>query len=1046
MNRLWIPIVLVLSLVCAVGFSKSAISEPVLEPFVYSEGFEDGTVGAWSSYPPAQDTAYDPSIWVKPLRAVEAGNRALYREITPNYNIDYLFGVRKKIGMYVDASSVLKFKAFVKSNRDIGGVRVQFGFADGTSVEKTVSFTSRETWRDCSVPFSEVIGKAAMKHLDAVAFMAICPNADPENLLRFGLDDVVVNGMREARWRFSSPLVHELEEWSDAIAGVHFTEGGQITITGTPPFRAGSAAVTVSQALTGEGEKHFRMHRSRTDDSWTVDIPLTERSGVTAGIWRATLNASSQEKKSETISTSVVFLVKRKDAPSDNPRILIAPGGAAAIREKAASGRMKDIWDGLVSRANNTRERYNHNDFNYNLDAYDEVYWLPTYGGYISAISIPSNYIRSNAVVYGVSGDQEAGDAARHALLKMAEWPSYVHPHILNQGQFTYWPVGQKLTDMAIGYDMVQDRFTSSERKKSAEALYSKGVTEVFKEYVRDNRVSSNTSNWIGDVTGGGMLCALAVMNEYKDSDLEPYLTGMILKMNALVMGCFDIDGGYGEGYSYLNHAMHCMNVALPALERTFAVRFPEKLYRCLDIVLYQYDPETKAIYDYGDTSAGVGSLSSFTYVIAKTQNPYYKWLYDRTPGRDDVDLFFMDDSIPSKSPDTLPTVRLFRDTGTAMFRSGFGHEDFGFIFRCGAFFNHQHFDQGAFYLVDRGEPFLTEVGRSSYYDDPWYQKLVIQSGGHNCILVNDNPESQLAGDILSDVPAWDRYSEITDFAVFDGGGFASGRLDALYKGKLEYLRRSVLYAEPRTVVLIDEVRGTPASKTVDLRFHAQERDDITIDGVVSRISRPSGTLEIRTVVPADCTAEVVKRPMTLYEFGREQALTMKARGFLHLSAPVGDGARTFVNVMSTDSSAMSKLDARTKNGCVTLSIAGRTYYVNTSAGNPSGDPFTEGDVTTDALVYAKTGNGYIAMRATKLEVGGATMFASDRPVSICFDEGAALSIDYTAHEGAVLTFRLSSKPQLVTINGERFRNWTFSAKNGLVINLPAGTGVIGIR
>ena len=43
---------------------------PVLEAFTYRADFESGSVGAWSSYPPSQDTAYDPTIWVKPRIAL----------------------------------------------------------------------------------------------------------------------------------------------------------------------------------------------------------------------------------------------------------------------------------------------------------------------------------------------------------------------------------------------------------------------------------------------------------------------------------------------------------------------------------------------------------------------------------------------------------------------------------------------------------------------------------------------------------------------------------------------------------------------------------------------------------------------------------------------------------------------------------------------------------------------------------------------------------------------------------------------------------------
>jgi len=1042
---------IVLSLLPAViltGIPDGSRGEPVLVPYVYTEGFESGSVGAWSSYPPSQDTAYDPTIWVKPLKAEKAENRALYREITPNYEIDYVFGVRKKLDMYVDRSSTLSFRAYIKSNREIGGVRVLFGFGDGTSVVRDVPFKSRRTWRDCSIPLSGIIEGEGYRKLDAVAFMAVCPNADPENLLRFGIDDVRLDGMRKAEWEFSSPPVHRLEEWGDFIAGTHFEEGGSITISAVPPFRAGSAAVTVSRALTGENERHFRMKAPRSGGAWSVTIPLTEKSGVTAGIWRAKLSASSKEKKNDTVFSTVVFLVRKKDAPAENPRILMGPSEADAIRAKASSGRMKSVWEGLEKRARDYRERYDYNDFNYNLDAYDEVYWLPTYGGYIAAIGTPSGYIRANGVVYGVSGDEEAGDAARHALLKMADWPSYVHPHILNQGQFTYWPVGQKLADMAIGYDMVADRFTAEEREKAARALYTKGITEVFKEYVRDNRVSSNTSNWIGDVTGGGILCALAVMNEYPPEKLEPYLTGMILKMNALITGCFDEDGGYGEGYSYLNHAMHCMNVAIPALRRTFGIRFPEKIYRCLDFVLYLYDPETKAIYDFGDTSSGVGSLSNFTHVITETRNPRYKWLYDRTPGTSDVDLFFMDDAIPSRPPDDLPRVRLFRDVGTAVFRSGFGHEDFAFVFRCGPFYNHQHFDQGSFYFIDRGEAFLKEVGRSNYYDDPWYRKMVIQPYGHNCILVDGNPESQRHGDLLRDVPAWRKYARITDFLPLGCGGFVSGRLDPLYEGKLEHLRRNVLYVEPRTVVLIDEAVGTPEAETMELLFHAPRKDDISVAGRDAKVTRPAGTLTIHTVAPADYETEIRKRPLTLYEFRSENPVTMKARGYLKLTVPLkGGGERiTVVNVLTTDAAVIEGLDDSSYEDHAVVTIGDTEYCINTSPAVPGHGAYTEGEVSTDALVYARTRDGYIAMRATRLEMNGETLFEADKPVSVEFRDGEIMTLSYSAGEETTLTFKVSSKPRLVSLDGGKFRDWKYRKDRGLTLNLPAGGGTIGIK
>ena len=1009
---------------------------PVLTPGIYEEHFESGSVGAWSSYPPSQDTAYDPTIWVK---LSGNGTLALFREITPNYENDCVFGVRKKVNLYVTSSSVLSFRAFLKSNRASGGIKIRLGYADGVSVDKILPLTELSAWKDFSLDLGECGASDRPRELVAVAFMALCPKADPENLLRFGLDDVKITGMREQQWQFASPKVHKLDEWNDFIAAEHYKEGGSITFSGRPPFTPRAIAVRVNRAFTGDRGGIFPMKKSGTGQ-WSVDIPLTAKCGIGPGMWRAEILTSTKE--GESLSTGMVFLVKASTAPSVNPRLLMSPGEASKILAKASSGRLKTVWEGLQKNARSSREKHRIDDFTYNLDAYDDIYWLPTYEGYVTAIWQPAEYIRSNAVVYGLSGDSEAGDAACRALVKLAQWPSYVHPHILNQGQFTYWPVGQMLGDMAVGYDLVRDRMKPEERRMVAQALYSKGITEIFKEYVRDNRVSSFSSNWIGDVTGGGVLCALAVMNDIPETDLEPYLTGMILKMDRLIETSFDRDGHYGEGYSYLNHALECINQAAPALERTFGVEFPDKLGKCSRFLLYQADTETKRFHDFGDTSSRLGGLSNFTWILSKYKDPHLKWLYDRSPGTQDVDLFLADESIPSKGPEDLPKTVLFRDTGTSVFRSGFGKDDFLFVFRCGPFYNHQHFDQGGFLLSDCGEDFLTEAGRTDYYFDPWYQKLFIQSGGHNCILLDDNPESQKSGDLLKDVPAWKEHASVTDFLSFDSGAFVSGKLDPLYKGRIDTLRRSVLFLAPRTVVLIDEAAGPHDIRTLDLRFHAPLRDDIAVNGNAATVTRPGGKLYIRTLAPAMIRSEVRKRPLSMEEFGNENALTMKARGFLRLSADLGNKPLTLVNVFTTDASALNALGEKNADGCILFAFGGAQYAINTMGGGQ----VRYGDAATDALVSSVLRDGFFAARMTDFTRNGKTVASANKPVSISFTEGREKTLAWSASGGTELTLRMTAKPSHVFLNGQKYDQWTYDPKTGLHMILETGEGVMKIQ
>ena len=155
---------------------------------------------------------------------------------------------------------------------------------------------------------------------------------------------------------------------------------------------------------------------------------------------------------------------------------------------------------------------------------------------------------------------------------------------------------------------------------------------------------------------------------------------------------------------------------------------------------------KTREVYDFGDTGSRLMPLSNFAYILHETRDPLLAWLAGLAPGKSEADFEFAGGGVRPEPPgDRLPPVKLFRDVGTAVFRSGFDPDDFAFIFRAGPFFNHQHFDQGSFYLADRGQNFLVEGGRTDYYNDPWYQGFFIQPGAHNCLLVDENVESQRA-------------------------------------------------------------------------------------------------------------------------------------------------------------------------------------------------------------------------------------------------------------------------------------------------------------
>jgi hypothetical protein len=1005
------------------------------KPFVYDFDFESGSVGAWSSYPPAQDTAYDPTIWIKTIE----GNSglALVREIIPNYPIDYLFGVRKKLNIVVDKGSRLSFRHYVKNYLETGRIIIKFALADGRAPEIPIRAGKSGTWQRADLSLAEIVDVSDSVALEAVALMADCPRADPETQLKFAVDDVRLTGWRPETFAIVEPPVHRLEEFSLDVAGRHFTEGEDILIRSEFPSEVNKPEVVVTDFFRGRERSRHALRRV-SGKSYEARIPSSELGG---GLWRADIGGRNGDRKIH--PETLVFLVRPKDAAKNHPWLLLTEDDRARLQEVIRGGRPREIYEKIKKTAAALRAKYDPGDFVYNLDAYDEVFWLPTYSGYSSTIRTLSGFARANGLVYGLEGDREAGRAAVQALLKMSEWPSFVHPHILNQGQFTYWPVGLVLIDLSLAYDLVYNLLTPAERQKIASALYDKGITEVFKEYVRDNRVSSDTSNWISHVTGGGILSALAVADEFSDKQLEPYLTGMILKVGELVRCAFDRDGNYGEGYAYHNFTMQTLSEIMPALENHFGIAFPEKVDRSHLYLAYQLNAGTKEIYDFGDTGNKLGPLSNFAYILNKTKDPLLRWLYALAPGDDDTDLIFFDPSAHPEPPATRsPLIRLFRDVGTAVFRSGFEDDDFLFVLRAGPFYNHQHFDQGTFFLRDKGEDFIVEGGKTDYYKDPWYQGFFIQAGGHNCILVDENPESQIAGDMLYDVKAWDNYARITDFLELSQGAFISSELAPIYKGRFKSLRRSILYLRPRTIVLIDRGEGAQKAARMNLRFHAPHLEEIRVDGRRTEIRRGKQTLNILTLHPAEIKSEPLKRPLSLSEFAAENPITMKARGFLQLTSGLEEGRCDFINILTTDRELSRKIEFSERDEFFELKVDGKAYILS----RRSGLAYRAGEVETDAFLLSRADNTWQAMRASRVSDAGRLIVGADLPLSFVLEANEkSLRLRTSASSPARVQLHCPRRPMTVEMNGQAVRTWEFK-DSILRLAIPEGGADIQVN
>ena len=247
------------------------------------------------------------------------------------------------------------------------------------------------------------------------------------------------------------------------------------------------------------------------------------------------------------------------------------------------------------------------------------------------------------------------------------------------------------------------------------------------------------------------------------------------------------------------------------------------------------------------------------------------------------------------------------------------------------------------------------------------------------------------------------------------------------------------MWLAPRTILLIDRARGVREAETIELRFHAPRRENIYIHGRRAEIVRSNATLVVDALAPAHGAWQVKKRPLTLSEFGEEDPLSMKARGFLERSLAVDNGAATFIHLLSTDRELVENSKTEQASDHTTWILDGTRYLVNTS---PDGT-MSENGIVTDALVYADSLTGRIVLHATKLVRSGTVELMADAPLSLVLGDSGFV---FSTSRSTRLSIRFDTAPHEVLVQGNVVRDWTYDTEGELSLVLPGGNGRVELR
>ncbi len=1040
MNRLAL-FLLAIVMVCGAAFPAQANpdSKKGLEPFTYKENFETNELSAWASYPLWQDTAFDPNI--RPNTMVPGDpNISLVERVTPYTNVDNYAGAQKLLDMVFLEDSMISLRVYLKTHLKPEYLKVRLAAGTDGAVDYTVLAPTPNSWQSVTVGYDDLVRenprlKGKPVKVNALAVLAKFPGGDPAMPLYFGLDDVVFEGARPAHFQFAEPRMHKLSEWTPYIPDGHYKKGDTLNLKGRWPFAVDRVDLTVAGFAESSNALVRAALRGRAGE-WTGGLKL----GLPEGLYLGTLTAFAGKEK--IAATEFTVFIDPPGIAGTHPRLRFSASTLGAMKARLAEARFQSVREDLVKRAKESREASPVDKLIFDVDCFPEdeplignvPVSLPGWSG--GRLRFWRSTLNANGLAYSLLGDQEAGKYIKDYLVKLCEFPFWVHPWWEKRGQHTYYPVGELAMEAAFVYDSVYGLMTEAERRTVREGLFRNMIVPAQRGYVEDNLVTNDTSNWVAHVTGGSLTAQAAIFADGPaERPVEPYLTGTIFKLHDLIRKSIGRDGGYGESAGYCYFTMQSLSKALPALDDVFKVDLSGNLDLSYTDMFWAGLLKRKDFFYFGDSgsSGAMRPMTSWTWLLAKDKDPKLAWLFNHLKAGDTLmDVLHNVDGIPAQDPFSENPVRCFKDLGTTVFKSGWEDDDFVFVLRTGAFYNHQHLDQGTFWLADKGRIFIEERHGSSYYEDPFYQSHYTQPVAHSTVLIDHNEQSQRAGDPLLFAEGFHDHAFVADFLDGKEAAFVSGDIGRLYWGKVKEMRRNVLYLKPRTVLMLDTV--VPAENDVDVTalYQPGHLKDIQADAKSSQITKDGTVLTVRHLYPESMAVKAEKTPIYINTLLRD--VPLQAEGMLTATAKTQGKPLVVANLLSTD---VGSLKTQKGEGFVSGSQSGKEFAFSTSPGAA----YKAGSFDTDALAIAWTGESTFAALCKTLSRDGTLLVRSDEPVTCELTKGA---FKYSAAKSTTVTIGFAGAPGKVMLNGVPVKAFKYDkATKTLTVTLPAGEGVL---
>ncbi len=1024
---------------------KDSLDATVLEPWIYSDDFEDRDLGAWASYPLWQDIAYNQNFRVNEMVPGDS-NISIVQKVTPYTAVDNYAGAQKLLDMYLVPGATISFRYYLKTIQMAESLKVRFAAGSYGKLDFTIPDPVTNQWEWVTLGYADFVkgnpaidGKEKIK-IHALAFLAKFPKADPDMPIYFGLDDITFKGARSIPFLFAEPTMFKLPEYKPYIPEKHYYQGDVFDLSGewSPETKDVSLEIV---SYTHRNKPVFEGKLAHQDGQWSLSpLKLSFQEGLYLGTLKAYDGANLIS------DTEFTIHIAPKNIAGKHPRLLFDTGKKKEIDKRFQENRFKGIYEDISVRAQELREKIPLEGLIFDLDQFPDEVWLPTWDAWGSHIYHTGEALRQNARAYTFHGDLEAGEYVKQVLLRLASWPNWTHPWQTKRGRFSEHRTGSWSHRVAEAYDLVYDLMSTDERTKIRQAIMKNIVEGVHRTYVYNDNITAATSNWLAMIVGGSLMCQAAVYEDGDDTrNIEPYFTGAIMKLYRFINNVTDSkDGAWGEGFGYNNYSFSNLSYSLTSLEQVFSIDLSPPLMGTYNEYIWAGLIKDKKWFEYGD-SRGLTSAVNWAYLLAKYKNPRLSWFYhflneSSSKNASYEDVVFDTDNIPQEDPFEENPVKLFRDLGTTVFKSGWEKDDFVFVMRTGPAYNHQHLDQGSFWLADRGKIFVEErpLHSSHYYDDPIYQSWLTQPVGHSTILVNGNHQSQRVGDHLNFAPGFDDHASVSHFLDGEQAAFSSGNIGKLYWDKVSELSRNVLYLKPGVILMLDVAVPAAEDAEITLLYQAKRLEDIHPGENESTIVKDDATMHVLHLAPSNAVAKAVATPHYLRTLQNERPLEQE--GMLTISSRTNGSPLVMANLITTTHSGSApEVTSESGDGFVSGIAMGKKFAFSTKPGLQ----YQVENTSTDALAFTWNNDRIFVAKALVYQ-GKGLKLTSEVPLTFEYSQDR---LNFYIEEDGLLTLHLDDAPTTITLNDQPVEGFSYEPDTKeLKLQLPKGEGKIIIN